>query len=371
LICPRSPRRPGGIPTRALASVALLAALLVLPTPTAAQLPPLVTQTIHFEVPGHDLIPLVAAFRASCDIVASGEPLALKDNESTRTTIAASPGNCSMILILFGVDVAIPTISTTPMGRSSFYIPGASTISLGVVDVSLDLRTSLNSTAYVGDPNAATLGGQGVDWGTWGATRLVVHGAHGYGGFLASNLTTEFTYSLALGITLWIAGIETYHTDLADFGHYLGDHALVTPLSVDLLPHPLALGPATQVTYAGARLSWTGTVEPDEDHLELWIASGQGNVSYGIEDPHTTGLNVDLRAATTYTARIVAVDHAGQESISPAITFRTLSAPPAEPSPAPTYTESQANLVVTATFLFIALLAALVGYGFGRLRGGT
>jgi len=334
-------------------------------------MPPLVTQTIHFEVPGHDLIPMVAAFRASCDLIASGEPLALRDNESVRTTIAAAPGNCSMILVLFGVDVAIPTITTTPIGRSSFYIPGASTISLGVVDVSLDLRTSLNSTAYVNDPSVAALSEPDTDWGTWGASRLVVQGAHGYGGVLSSDLTTQFTYSLALGLTLWIAGIETYHTDVANFGHYLGDRALVTPLSVDLLPHPLSLGPATQITHAGANLNWTGAVDADADHLELWLTSDGTNVSYRIADPQTTSLAVDLRPATTYTARIVAVDHAGQETVSPGVSFRTLSGPPPEPAPAPTYTESQANLVVVGTFGFIALLAAAVAYGFGRVRGRT
>ena len=355
--------------TKALAFVALLAALLVVPSPVVAQLPPLVTQTVHFEVPGHDLIPLVAAFRASCDLAASGEALTLRDNETVRTTVAVAPGNCSMILVLFGVDVAIPTITTTPIGRSSFYIPGASTISFGIVDVSLDLRSSLNSTSRVDTTGVASLGEAARDWGSWGATRLAVQGAHGYGGVLSSTLSTAFTYSLALGLTLWIAGIETYHTDVADFGHYLGDRALVAPLSVDLLPHPLTLGPATQVTYAAATLNWTGLVDADADHLELWIAAGSTNISYRVADPHATSLSVDLRASTTYAARIVAVDRSGQRTVSPDITFRTLAVPSPAPAAPPTTTESQANLIVVGTFLFITVLAALVAYGFGRVRG--
>ena len=355
---------------KGLPFVALLAACLALPGTGTAQLPPLVTQTVHFEVPGHDLIPRVAAFRASCDVATSGEPLALRDNETVRTTVAAAPGNCSMILILFGVDVAIPTIKTTPIGRSSFYIPGATTITLGVVDVSLDLQTALNSTVHTIDPGVASVDEPNATWGNWGATRLVVHGAHGYGGVLTSTLSTMFTYSLALGITIWIAGIQSYQTSIADFGHYPGTPPLVTPLSVDLLPHPLTLGPATAVTYAGATLNWTGTVDTDVDHLELWLTTESSNVSYRA-DPHRTSLSVDLRAATTYAARVVAVDGAGQETVSPAVSFRTLAAPSPAPPPAPTTTESQANLVVVGTFGFIALLAALVAYGFGRVRGRT
>lgn len=357
--------------TKALAFVALLAFALVLPSPASAQPPPLVVQTIHFEVPGHDIIPLVAALRASCDVIASGEPLALRDNETVRTTIAAAPGNCSMILILFGVDVAIPTIKTTPIGQSSFFIPGATTITLGVVDVSLDLQTSLNSTARPVDAGAASVAEPNTTWGSWGAARLVVRGAHGFGGVLTSALSTSFTYSFALGITIWVAGILKYQVYVADFGRYAGSAALVTPLSVDLVPHPLSLGPATGVTSAAATLNWTGTVDSDVDHLELWLTSSGTNISYRIGNPHLTALSVDLKPATAYTARIVAVDGSNQETVSGTVSFRTLIAPSPSPPPGPTYTESQANLVVAGTFLFIALLAALVAYGFGRVRGRT
>ncbi len=362
---------PGGIPTKALAFVALLAALFILPTPASAGLPPLVNQTIHFEVPGQNLIPGVAAFRASCDVVASGEPLALQDNATVRTTVAAAPGNCSMVLILFGVEVGIPTITTTPVGRDSFYIPGLTTFSFGIVDVSLDLQTALNSTSTIGSSAVAAVQQPDVYWGSWGAQRLVVQAAHGYGGVVTTDLETNFTYSLALGLTVWVAGVQAGHTDLADFGRYTGAQSLVTPVSVDLLPHALVLGPATSITYGGASLNWTGTVDSDVDHLELWIVDQATNVSYRIEDPGANALNVALRPATDYTAWVIAVDASGQETVSPGISFRTLTVPPPAAPPPPTYTESQANVVVVATFLFIALLAALVAYGFGRVRGRT
>lgn len=322
-------------------------------------------------MPGRDLIPNVAAFRASCDINASGEPLSLRDNETVRTAIEATPSGCSMVLILFGVDVGIPTITTTPIGRSSFYIPGVSTLSLGIVDVSLDLQTSLNSSSRAQDAGVATIQEPEVRWGTWGAQRLVLVGAHGFGSNVTTTLVTGFTYALALGITIWAAGIRIYHTDLANFGHYAGARSLVTPLAVDLLPHRLSLGSARSITYAGASLNWTGTVDADVGHLELWLADQGENVSYRIEDPHATAMNVILRPTTTYTAWIVAVDGSGQETVSRSISFRTLAVPPPASPPSPTYTESQANLVVVATFLFIAFLAAAVAYGFGRVRGRT
>jgi hypothetical protein len=362
----------GGIPTKAIAFVALIAFVVLVAAPSAGQLPDLVVQNVHFEVPGHDLIPGIAAFRASCDVNASGEPLDLMDNETVRTTVAAVPGPCSMILVIFGFEAAIPTITTTPIGRSSYYLPGLTTITLGIVDVSLDLQTSLNSTTHVADPAAATVAREDVDWAAWGAQRLVVQGSHGFGSKAESALETTFHYSVSLGITIWIASVEWYHTGLADFGSYAGTPSLVTPITVDLLPHPLVLGPARDVTYQGATLNWTGTVDSDLDHRELWVTDGTSNVSYRITDRVASALSVPLKEDTTYEAWIVSVDGAGQASSSAIVTFRTLAAPsaPSTPNPGPpTYTEMQANIIVMGTFAFIAVLAALVAYGFGRTRG--
>lgn len=345
-----------------------------MPHPAAAALPDLVTQTVHFDVTGGDLIRGVAGFLASCDAVASGEPTALLDSESMRTTIAAAPGSCSMNLLLFGQNVPIPTISTTPIGRSSYYIPGLSFATIGVVDVSLDLQSSLNSTTAVADAAVAAVAAQDVNWSAWGAQRLVVQGTHGYGSVAASSLSTTFTYRLSLGLTIWVAGFQAYQAGLRDFGAYTGTPDLVTPVTVDLLPHPLLVGPAQDVTDQGASLNWTGTVEADMDHLEVWVTDGATNVSYRITDRVASSLQVRLRAETTYAAGIAAVDHGGQATPSNVISFRTLATPPpAEPAPTPTptYTEGQANLIVVLTFSFIALLAALAAYGFGRTRGRT
>ncbi len=350
----------------------MLAALVLLPAPARAALPDLVTQTVHFDVQGGDLVANVAAFRASCDAVASGEPLALLDNETVRTTVAAAPGNCSMILILFGRDVAIPTITTTPIGRSSYYIPGLSFVSVGIVDVSLDLQSSLNSTTQVLDAAAGAVAQEEVAWTGWGSQRLVVQGAHRYGDRVASNVQTSFTYALSLGITIWVAGFQAYQVPLHDFGAYVGTPSLTTPLSVDLLPHPLTLGPARDITHEGANLNWTGTVDADMDHLELWVTDGTTNASYRITDRVVSSMDVALRPSTTYRSWVVQVDAGGQRTSSNVVTFQTLAAPaPAETPPPtpPVYTENQANLVVILTFLFIAVLGSLVAYGFGRTRG--
>ncbi len=332
------------------------------------------TQTVHFDVQGGDLIPGVAAFRASCDAIASGEPLSLLDNETTPTTISASAGNCSMILILFGQDVAIPTITTTPIGRSSYYIPGLSFISIGIVDVSLDLQSSLNSTSKVVDPAAGAVAQEEVGWASWGAHRLLVQGAHGYGASLSSSLQTTFTYALSLGLTIWVAGIQTYQAPLQDFRAVQGTPSLSTPFAVDRLPHPLTIGPAQGITSKGASLNWTGTVDSDMEHLELWVTDGTTNLSFRITDRVASSMDVPLRSETTYHAWIVQVDGGGQRTTSNVISFRTLATPPpSEPTPTPTpvYTENQANLVVVLTFAFIAILGSLVAYGFGRTRGRT
>lgn len=362
----------GGIPTKAFAFVLVLVALLLAPRPVAASLPDLVIQTVHFEVVGGDIIPDVAAFRASCDLNASGEPLALLDNETVRTTVAASPGACSMILILLGQDVAIPTITTTPLGQNSYYIPGLSLGTLGLGDVSLDLRTTLNSTTKMLESAVATVDRPNVPWDAWGAQRFVVQGEHGYGSKVTSSLATAFTYNVSLGLTIYVAGVPVYQAALKDFGSTEGAPSLVTPVGVDLLPHPLTLGPARDITYQGAGLNWTGIVDPDFDHMELWVTDGTANASYRITDRVASSMAMPLRAETTYRAGIISVDQGGQETASNVVTFRTLATPPPSdltPTPPPTYTEAQANVIVVGTFAFIALLAGLVAYGFGRTRG--
>ena len=353
------------------AVVLVVVALLLVPGPASSSVPELVTELVHFDVRGGDLIPGVAAFRAACDANVSGEPLTIEDNATVRTTIAASPEACVMILILLGQEVALPTITTTPIGRSSYYLPGISLPTLGLADVSLDLQSSLNSTSRARDDGAAAVDGDNVSWAAWGAQRLLVHAAHGYGGVLMTSLESTFTYALSLGLTIWVAGIQMYRTGLREFGAYEGSPSLATPLSVDLLPHPLALGSARDLTDQGANLNWTGTIDADFDHLELWVTDGATNVSYRIADRVASSVSVPLRAETTYHAWIVAADRGGQETVSNGITFRTLATPPPEPAPSPprTYTEDQANVIVILTFASIAVLACLVGYGLGRTRG--
>jgi len=345
-----------------------LTALLLLPGIAAGAAPELTEVTVDFTMPARDVIAGVASFRAQCALAASGEALRLLANETARTTVAAGPAACTMVLNLLGFDVTIPTINTTPLGRSSVYIPGLSIISLGVVDVSIDLMTALNSTTRVADAGVASAGPAELAWPTWGAQRLTVHGADGYGGAVTSDLNTTFTYSLSLGLTVLALGVTMYHTDFVDLGRYAGRPSLVTPVTVDLIPHPLLLGTPTQVTSSGATLNWTGTVDPDVDHLELWITDGTLNVSYRIAAPQASRLVVPLLADTSYRAWVVAVDGAGQSSSSGIVAFRTAPTPSATPT-SPTDVVSQANGVVVGTVAAAAALLVFIAFLLGEVRG--
>ncbi len=363
----------GGIPTREAAFVLVAVSVLLLPPVSAAAATSgdLRLVTVHFDVAQTTILAGVADFRASCDVIASGEDVALRDNESARTTVAGNAGNCSMVLVLFGVDVAIPTINTTPLGKSSLYLPGLAIATLGIVDVSLDLQTSLNSTTRVEDPAVASVEPQNLSWSAWGAQRLEVRGAHGFGDVAATELNTTFTYRASLGLTVYALGVVLYHADLTDLGSYVGVPSLTTDVTVDLLPDPLTLGDPEDVTYDGATLRWSGTPAADVDHLDVWIAGGGLNVSYRLPDVRASSLRVPLRAETRYLAWVVVVDRAGQASASNVVAFTTPAAPALEVPPPPTQEslEARANAAVVGTVVALAIVAVIVAFALGEVRG--
>jgi len=283
----------------------------------------LVTQDVHFEIPQTDLIPNVAAVRASCNVTASGEPLALRANETARTTIGAAPGPCSIVLVLFGLDVGLPLVNTTPLGRSSFFIPGIATATFGLVDVTLDLVTSLNSTTRVEDPRLATVDPTDVAWSAWGIALLDVQAADGFGSNATSALNTTFVYTMALAVSVFALSVEIFHADLTAIGSVIGTPSLRTDLSVDLRPHALVLGPLSEVRHDGATFAWAGSVDPDVDHLELFVTDGTRNASYRL-GPAASTVSVPLVPSTHYTAWIVAVDGSGQATPSNVIVFVSL-----------------------------------------------
>lgn len=319
---------------------------------------------IHFEVPQTDLIPNVAAVRASCDLNASGESLTVLANGSVRSTLAASAGPCKIVLVLVGADVTLPVFNTTPIGRSSFYLPGISTVTLGIVDLSVDLVTSMNSTSRV-ETDIADVSPREIAWSSWGAQRIVVHGEDALGSVETSLLNTTFTYRMYLSLTVYALSIELYHMDLAEIGSFAGTPSLRTGLSVDLRPHALVLAPVEAIRHDQATLTWSGAVDPDVDHLELWLSDGTHHVPVRLA-PTAIRTDVLLRPATQYEAWIVAVDSSGQGSPSNRIEFESAKAP-GETGPTPL--GGLGSSAFAWTMVAVAILLGIVGYAWGFLRG--
>lgn len=331
---------------------------------SATPIPDLVYADIHFEVPQKDLIPNVAAMRASCNLNASGEPLTVLADGSVRSALAASSGPCTIVLVLGGVDVTLPVLNTTPIGRSSFYLPGISTLTLGIVDLSVDLVTSVNSSTRV-ETGFADVSPQEITWSSWGAQRIIVHGADGLGSVEQSALNTTFTYAMSLALTAYLLSIELYHMDLAEIGSFVGTPSLRTSLSVDLRPHALVLAPAEGIRHDQATLTWNGALDADVDHLELWLSDATHNVSVRVAATEVR-TDVLLRPATHYRAWIVAVDSSGQGTESNGVEFDSAGAPEG------TGSNSVGGLGSSAfawTLVAIAILLGIVGYAGGFLRG--
>ncbi len=352
---------------KALAFVALALSFAAFAPPAVSANPidDLVSARVHFAVPQTDVIRGVVAVRASCDVDASGEALALLANATDRSTLAASAGPCAIVVVPLGVDVPLPVFgNTTPLGRSSFYLPGVSTATLGIVDLSVDLVTSLNSTSRVPD-GIADVSPNEVEWTAWGTKRILVHGEDGVGSVATSELNTTFTYTMSLGLTVYARRIAVYHRDLAQIGSFVGAPSLITDLSVDLRPHALTLEAPTDVAYDRATLSWSAVIDSDIEHLELWLTDGTANVSYRLA-PTATTVEVTLRPSTHYDARIASVDGGGQITASSAVGFDT----PAEPgSGSPPQVEGQGIALFTWPMVVVAVLAGAVGFGLGFLRG--
>jgi len=310
------------------------------------------------------VIPNVAAVRASCNLNASGEPVTVLANGSMRSTLAASAGPCTIVLVLGGVDVGLPVFNTTPLGKSSFYVPGISTVTLGIVDLTIDLVTSVNSTSHV-ESDLADVSPREIAWSAWGAQRILVHGEDGLGSVGESSLNTTFTYEMSLALTVYALSIELYHMDFAEIGSFVGTPSLRTNLFVDLRPHPLVLEPAEGIRHDRATLTWIGAVDPDVDHLELWLSDGARNVTVRLA-PTTVRTDVLLRPATQYQVWIVIVDSSGQGSPSNGIAFES-AAPPGETASTPL--GGLGSSALAWTMLVVAILLGIVGYAWGFLRG--
>jgi len=338
--------------------VVLAGGLLLLPVASSAQAE-LVTEPVRFSLYVADLIPGVAAVNTSCEVVASGEALELLGGAIDGTSLAVAPGPCAITLILFGMEVPLPVVNTTPLGVHSFYLPGLAIVTLGLVDVSVDLVSSLNATSRVTDPPAATLEPENHTWTSWGARRLVVQASDATGGRIATEIETEFTWSVSLGLTVWALSVPLHHIGLTSLGAIRGTPTLATPLVVDLRPPPLDLRGPEELTHDGATFRWNRTLTEDADHLELWVDDGTNRIAYHLASP-STDTRVALGPDTGYEVWLDVVDEAGQRGTSERISFDTPSAR--------ADVAAQGLDPVSLALLLTVGLAAAVGYAVGMLR---
>lgn len=344
-------------------AVAFAWALLAVPAAASAETD-LVTQPVRFAFVGQDVIPGVAAVSATCEVEASAENVTLLSGESDLVSVSVGPGPCALALIVFGVAVPVPILNTTPLGKQSYYLPGIPVLTYGLVDVSLDLVSSMNATSRADDPGAVAVAPLNHSWSTWGARRLVLEASAGYGSRRATEIVTAFNWSVSLALTIWAVGVPLYSIGLTHLGDYPGMPVLRTGVIVDLLPAPRQLLTPEDITSGGVTLRWTGIPEDDLDHLELWIDDGRAKVVWMIEDPQALFVRVDARPGSSYSAWVVAVDEAGQSSGSNVVVFQTPAGSTddgvqlsAEPTP---------WTVLITTILAAAVAAFVVGWFFGR-----
>jgi hypothetical protein len=344
-----------------LASIGAVAfALLLFAVPTASGQADLMSDEVRFEFYVGDLVEGALALDARCEIVASGEALDLLGGATDGTSVAVAPGSCAITVILFGTNIPIPLANATPLGVHSFYLPSLALVTFGLVDVSVDLASSLAGATRVVDTTAATLEAENHTWTSWGARRVVVHATDAFGSSLATDLETSFAWTVDLSVTVWALSVPLFHFPLSSLGTFHGTPSLRTPLFVDMRPSPLALAGPEDLTHDGATFRWNGTLASDVDHLELGLDDGSGATLYVVWDRAEPSIRVTLRPETTYRAWLVVVDRAGQETASDPIEFHTLEPPSNGVS-------VQASGPDGGLLLVVAGLVAIVAFAAGRL----
>ncbi|HEX9339843.1 MAG TPA: hypothetical protein VF992_01545 [Thermoplasmata archaeon] len=204
-----------------LAVVALLA-----PSPLASASNELLQQSVSFGLPRTDADTWLA-LSATCGVIANYEHLSLTFEESVDTFVNMAPDSCEITAYVLGVAVPLPILNSTPLGRKSYKIPGVQTVTLGLVDLSVDLVTSL--TANRNDTDPEFIAPSSLSWPAWGMNVFPV--TDRFDGEKEALLVYEPQLSFSLGASVFVLGVRIYGTDIVHLGDVVGTPSVAIPIS--------------------------------------------------------------------------------------------------------------------------------------------
>lgn len=333
-----------------LALVIVLPALgALVPTVPAAE----VTETgVSFGIPRRELVTGLDV-AVGCDVSASHGTLAVRDGGTAETFLAMAPGPCAITVYLFGAPIALPILNSTPIGRSSYMIPGVGGLTFGLADVSVDLVLRIGAR-LTGEVEGLVVAPAEASWTRWGATALAVASTMGRtGSTVREELPFNVTMNLSVGVGVHALGIRVLSRELASLGEVTGTPSVNVPVHIDLKPS------AVQATAWGRahttiRVNWTPTADDDIASYRIVATSEYGPATvFLVDDPSALSTEIPALPAVDYRIDVSVVDRGGQVSEVSSVTVRT----PAEPvgGPAPPQVEPLLGIVVLSGVLGFVL----------------
>jgi len=265
-------------------------------------------------------------FEVLCHVTASYDGVAVRDGASAPAVLATRPGGCVMTLYLLGVPVPLPLPFQTPLGYLPLFLPNVRILTLGFVDVTVDLTARLRG-AISGDPPALTASPAAAEWTTWGPVETTV-GAHVgvRGGVLTTYESFRLTYVIDLLVSLHAFGM-TLFTWYAPLVTMEGVPIVRVPVAIDLVPNAPVITEALAPSPYTIETAWTRSSDSDFARYAVAVTGGGVRRVFFVTDPTDNSLAIDVKPMTTYTVVVTLIDAGGLWASSRAASITTPRAP--------------------------------------------
>lgn len=340
--------------------------------PTSVSAGTVLQDTVYFGLPRTQVVSGLD-FEAACRVSVAYEGISMLDEEAAGSFLSAGPGPCSISVYILGVQVQLPILNPTPLGRFSFMIPGVGGITFGLAEVSVDLLTSLFAN-YTGSLATVTPSPMTVTWNRWGSAALSFTAHSGAeGNTLSLDVPYTLSMGFAVGVSVYFLGARIFSADLASLGSIAGTPVVRLPAQIDVKPTHVSVVSATATSAHSLMINWSANSDSDFGSYRIRVDDGRSPpLTILVEDPRSTTLTVPAVPSTDYTVSILVVDRAGQ----PSSTSPSASATTPQPPPSPSGPISQELNPVSLVIGFAALLAGIAlgfvaGWGVrGRRKAG-
>ncbi len=298
--------------------------------PTARAAPAVRERVVFFGIARRPLVPGFVDFEAGCRVTASYPEVAIVDRASATVPVDVSPGGCDVAVYVLGARVAAPLPFRTPLGRTSYRVPGVSGITLGLADVSVDLSARLRGE-FSGDGVVLSASPGVLEWSEWGTAAATLSAHTGLrGSTLVATAPLRLSLSFGVGVSVYVLGVRV-HSWEATAAVFDGTPRIEIPVSIDLAPSfPELTGAAADSAHA-LRVAWSECRDGDFAAYEVSVSGGEGPRVFLVRDRSRTSLTIDAAPSTDYAVQVTAVDGAGQRASSASMEVRTPEAPPHGP----------------------------------------